>query len=585
MPTRRLACMIVFAALTLIPACRRKENAPAPAPSATKTPAANSAPAPAPAPGASTPAPSTSEGTAWKGFRPEDGPVVTGKAVSFASLSPSEQTYGVAPARGEGVVYQDQVQLIEHGDRVIRAANGDGLTWTLDGTDPRIAALKLGDIVFATSSCVGRILKLTRTGDDVQVILGPAQITDIIKKGNFAYDAPLDLNSLRVVEEPNFPGAFGSPYYAQMKQAAGRSGAADAESAGSRTDLVIDHVQYFVVSSGVWRPMRSVSPGSMSALALADAHAAGPAVVRTSYVRQLPNNQFNDILSATACYTDCSGLGVKLTANKVGLRIDISAVLRLETPRFSFNFNIGGPGPQAQVTLTGGAGFLMTVEGQTDPKFTSNLNEIGAIPVDLNLPLQFGPLPLVLHYHQDLSLSSAFSAKTSILRARADLRLRGTLGFIYQGGGDFEPSKMYATPNVDPSHEINGISMGINSIVVGISQRLLMGLGLDGFAVGPYVSLTTTATALKQATEASHLMLAQPAVGDCTQATLQMQVDGGIGDTMPPIIVAAVNFFLKLVHATPISANGTLAKFKAPFQVMRPERYQLPDGCAGGAGK
>ena len=36
---------------------------------------------------------------------------------------------------------------------------------------------------------------------------------------------------------------------------------------------------------------------------------------------------------------------------------------------------------------------------------------------------------------------------------------------------------MTATPNVDPSHEINGISMGINSIVVGISQRLLMGVG------------------------------------------------------------------------------------------------------------
>ena len=80
-------------------------------------------------------------------------------------------------------------------------------------------------------------------------------------------------------------------------------------------------------------------------------------------------------------------------------------------------------------------------------------------------------------------------------------------------------------------------------------------------------------------------MLAQPSVGGCTQATLQMQVNGGIGYALPKIVVDAVNFFLKLVNATPISANGTLAKFKEPFQVMRPERYQLPDGCAGGAGK
>ncbi len=509
---------------------------------------------------------------------------MTGKAVSVAALSPSEQKYGIAPARGEGVVYQDQVVLIEHGDKAIKAAAGDGLSWTLDGTDPRIAALKVGDVVFATTSCVGRVLKLTRDGSDVQVILGPAQITDIIKKGNFAYDAPLDLNSLTAIEEPKFPGAFGSTYFDQMKQAGGSGSAPGAGSSGSDADLVIEHAQYFAVSpDGVWRPLRTGSHRETNAMALAR-ESARPAVLRASYSPLQPDNTFNDVLSATPCAVDCGGLGVKLTARKVGLRIDISAVLRLEAPKFTFNLNIGGPGPQAQVTLTGGAGFLMTVEGQTDPQFTSNLNQIGSIPVDLNLPLLFGPLPLVLHYHQDLSLASAFSAKTSILKAREDLRFRGSLGFIYQGGSDFEPSKMYATPNVDPSHEINGISMGINSIVVGLSQRLLMGLGADGFAVGPYVSLTTTATALKQATEAGQLMLAQPQVGGCTQATIQMQVNGGIGYALPKIVVDAVNFFLKLVRAAPISTNGTLAKFKEPFTVAN-ERYQLPDGCAGGAGK
>ena len=102
--------------------------------------------------------------------------------------------------------------------------------------------------------------------------------------------------------------------------------------------------------------------------------------------------------------------------------------------------------------------------------------------------------------------------------------------------------------------------------------------------VGPYVSLTTTATALKQATEASHLMLAQPATGDCTQATTR-----DAGQRRHRLRPAedhrdVVNFFLKLVHATPISANGSLAKFRQPFPVIN-ERYQLPNGCAGGAGK
>lgn len=572
--TARRRFSVFGVALALAAACGHKDQAALP-----KAATVAKSVAPAPVSPVTAATPSDPAEAVWKGFRPEDGPVVTGKAVSFASLSPSEQKYGVAPARGEGVVYQDQVVLIEHGDKAIKAAVGDGLSWTLDGTDPRIAALKVGDVIFATTSCVGRILKLTRAGDDVQVILGPAQITDIIKKGNFAYAAPFDLNSLTAVEEPSFPGAFGSPNYEQMKQAPGGAGRA-----GSSPDLVIDQVRYFVVSpDGAWRPMRTVSSRWTHAMAF-DEGSTQPILLRTSYSPQLPNHSFNDVLSATPCYLDCGGLGVKLTAHKVGLQIDISVVLRLEAPKFTFNFNIGGPGPQAQISLTGGAGFLMTVDGQTDPQFTSNLNQIGAIPVDLNMPLLFGPLPLVLHYHQDLSLSSAFSAKTSILKAREDLRMRGSLGFIYQGGGDFEPSKMYATPNVDPSHEINGISMGINSIVVGISQRLLMGLGADGFAVGPYVSLTTSATALKQATEASRLMLAQPAIGGCTQATIQMVINGGIGYALPKIVIDAVNFFLNLVHAAPIATNGTLAQFKQPFQIMN-ERYQLPDGCAGGAGK
>lgn len=96
MRSTRLISMIAVIALTLAPACGRKESAPAPA----RTP---SAAAPAP--------PSAAAPAAWKGFRPEDGPIVTGNAVSSASLSPSEQKYGIAPARGAGVVYQDQVVL------------------------------------------------------------------------------------------------------------------------------------------------------------------------------------------------------------------------------------------------------------------------------------------------------------------------------------------------------------------------------------------------------------------------------------------------------------------------------------------
>ncbi len=565
---RSLAAPTAALVLVATPACGRKGSTtaapPASAPSTSTLAAPGSPPAPQAPP-------------VWSGFRPEDGPITTGRAMSYASLSATEQKFGVAPSpsRGNDVVYQDHVVLIEHGDKVVKSVASDGMSWTLDATDPRVAALEEGDVVFATTDCVGQILKLSRAGDEISLVLGPAQLTDIIKKGNFEYDAPLDLDAMTAVEDPDFPGTFGSAYFDQMKQEQTRGSG----SAGPASPLVIENASYYVVSpQGAWRPMRTVRRSGAVVPPSVDGR-IGPSALSTFYVPQAPDRSFNNVLSATPCYTGCGGLGVRLSANRAGLKIDIFVVLRLTAPRFSFALHLDGLTPRAHIELTGGAGFLMTIQGTTDPAFTSNLNETGAVPVDLTLPLQFGAVPLVLHYHQDVSLATAFSARTSVLQAREDLRVTGRLGFDFDGA-KFTPLPLGAEFNKDPSHDVNGISMGINSIVAGISQRLLMGLGRGSLAVGPYVSLTTSATALKQATEASHLMLAQPSTGDCTQATLVMQVYGGIGYALPKAIVSVVNFFLKIIHVKPISETGSLFKFLQPFNVVN-QRFQLPDGCAG----
>jgi hypothetical protein len=179
---------VIAAAVVLTPACGRKDAASPPtaaAPSVAKAPAA-----PPPAPTA----------PAWDGFQPEAGPVITAHPVKISDMTPSEQKYGLAPTRGQGIDFQDNIVLIEHGDTAIRSWASNGLGWTLDASNPQVAALKEGDILFATSRCVGRVLKLTREGRNVSVLLGPVQIQDVIKRGNVAYHAPLDLDSLTAIE-------------------------------------------------------------------------------------------------------------------------------------------------------------------------------------------------------------------------------------------------------------------------------------------------------------------------------------------------------------------------------------------------
>ena len=184
--------------------------------------------------------------------------MLVGHAVKPSEMTDTEQKYGIAPKRGAGVVYQDEVVLMEHGDKAVKTWNANGIEWTLDGSDPQVSTLQEGQILFATSRCVGRVLKLTRTGSDVTVILGPVQLTDLIKQGNLAYEEPLDLNTLTAVQTPEFPGAFGSPIADQMKKA--QSGSDPGRGSGrGGSDGVYQDVRYYIVSAdGAWRPMRTI---------------------------------------------------------------------------------------------------------------------------------------------------------------------------------------------------------------------------------------------------------------------------------------------------------------------------------------
>ena len=459
MPSHRLVWLFAAVAIVLAPACGRKEGAPA----------ATAAPQP----------PQTSD-PVWPGFRPEAGPVIAAHAVTPSQMSTTEQKYGLAPQRGQGIDFQDDVVLIEHGDKAIVSWDTNGLGWTLDASNPQVAALKKGDILFATSRCIGRVLKLTRDGQRVSVILGPVQMQDVIARGNVTYHAPLDLDSLTAVEVPDDPAAFGSPVADQMAKALAGG---DASGRGSIPSAMHRQVQYFIVTPrGEWRPMRTIRRPTAQSV-LVDWQPRAPSVVRTAYTPQLPPlKSYNDELQATPCWFDCGGLGVRMTVNKDGLNVTISVVFRLKTPSVRFDLSITN-GVWSEVELTGAAGFEVSIEGTTDPGFLRNLNQIGSLPVDLVLPLNAGGVGLEVHFHQDISLSTGFSAKTSILKAHGVADMSGGLGIDYHSG-KFDVRFIHTAMANSMVSDMAGLSMGINSIVFGINQRVLVGFGVAGFAVG-----------------------------------------------------------------------------------------------------
>lgn len=273
-------------------------------------------------------------------------------------------------------------------------------------------------------------------------------------------------------------------------------------------------------------------------------------------------------VNAYPCVTGCGGIGVQLKYSRNGLNVYANSVFFLRRPNVQFNVDINLSGIQtAAIWINGAAGFTTRFDASADKGFTGNVHITQPIPMDLTLPLNFAA-PIGVHVLEDLTLSSGFSARTSVLSGSVTFQAccQFAVGYIHGGWKSYYPKIDVATPKAN----VSGISVGINSLVFGMSQELLVGLGFAGFATGPYISIGETMTALKQSS----------IVGtDCRQATLDMQLNAGVGYTMPAIITSVVNVFLTLANAAPLSSHGSLVKM--PPASMLHYIGSLPKGCAG----
>src|ERR1700722_7251715 len=138
-----------------------------------------------PASSHATAAPSSSSGA---GSPQSNAPVLMGHSIKLSDLSDTEIRFGRAPKRGPGVTYQDGIILMEEGDKAIQSFASNGLSWNLKADSPQGNEIQEGKILFATDRCVGKVLAVQRNGDSVTVVLGPAQLNELVKEGNFKAD-------------------------------------------------------------------------------------------------------------------------------------------------------------------------------------------------------------------------------------------------------------------------------------------------------------------------------------------------------------------------------------------------------------
>ncbi len=528
------------------------------------------------------------------GFMQSNAPVLVGHPVKLSDLSESEIRFGIAPKRGPGVTYQDNIILMEHGDKAIQSFASDGVSWTLDANAPQVNEIQEGKILFATDRCAGKVVGVQRNGNSVSVVLGPVQLNELVKEGNFAYDQPFDLNNAIAVVAPDYPGALGSKALQQEIQKPSTTSRNGTRRGYQRS------VSYYVVSNdGKWTPMRTVTasgPGLRNAAYHPGLHSLNPATLHPASLTpaafqsqvpglggvaapvpvplpQLRQLDFNN-LQAYPCALDCGGIGARVYQEKDGVKVSISIVFHLNHPHLIFGASVGGGGVSANVQLFGGAGVTVTVDAATGGDFQSvqaNIKELGLIPAEINIPLGGLFVPLTAKLSQALDITTGFSAKTSVLHGEGSIDIDGEISASYRTGRGWDIPKPTATVKNNLAGLVSGVSMGINSFVFAFDQRLMVGVGTLGFAAGPYVDLLTTLTALKQTSASTY---------DCRQATFEVQLGAGIGYSMPKVVASVINAILGLFGAKPIPSWGSIVALPKRVDLVG-RRDSMPAYCAG----
>ena len=598
-PRRALSALLflsLFLTLAMLPACKKKtEDAP------------------------SQPVPQRESHAATAGtsnlpqdiFGPEAVPGATALLpVDLKSLSDSEMKYGIAPKRTGAVEYQPDVIVMEHGDKAIRSISGNGMEWEFDANAEHVSEFQEGKIVFATGRAVGRVVGLRKQGDSVKAILGPIQLTDVIKNGKFKMDSPITADNMISYVAPDFPNEPDAQ--PEQKASSGNSdqgpqiqravvvsqvrGAVWTPISVAETYSNGQHDTFQRVGSG-WTTPHLVTAGMDSSLQI-NPFQHLPRLAAFQQMPGVPGMQIPKFPAApfipqppaaaagappnvdvgdmrTVGVLNPSYIGVQFYSKKApgGLGVFAEALMDVNSIHLHFTLDIqNGKIITCGIDLGGALGVTLHMDAYSTKDFQVNLHKKWWVPLDLTIPIGLGNMagiPFSVTFNMMLDVSSAFSAKQSVLTAQGDYTYTGGLwaGYKSVGGWQFNPVSE-VTAQTDMGRSIQGVSVGINSLVIASSIRAMVGIGAFGFNTGVYIGMRFDGTLLR----ASDIAL------PCKKATIEVFMDSGVGYSLPGFVVDLVNKLLSAFTPYQIDRVGTI--LKGPSGGLFHGDSQIPGACA-----
>jgi hypothetical protein len=480
---KKTLSLVVIAALLTAIACRKPDSA-APA---------NSSSAPGATPG--TPI-ATSD-------------AVTGMSPALAKLTPNERKWGISPTLNDKVTYQPDVIIMEHGADAVKAMASNGLTWTIDANAPHASDIQVDKILFATGRVMGRVLKVDRKGDGLEVTLGPVELTDVIKDCDLSATQAIEMSSMLVYTAPDYPGATTHD-----------------EPEEQPTSFAAPEVPVLFASYDRSEPFQD-SPA----------------------IDQLKEILIDNFLFIPVC---CQNIGVSLEHKGNGVKMRASAIVELGTRWVEFHLVIRNATIYtASVELHGVAGFRVVLEAGTAPGISGNIHQNFFLPVDWTFPVTGMAVPFSVIFRQTLSLTTIFTAQSATIHAEGEYAFNGSFFAGKKDGGDWGasgPSNVTTVKNL--ASTVDGASVGVNGLVFAYGAKIIVGIGAYGFVTGPYVGYNTT-VGLEKGSSMTVAMMPS-----CRAATYVNSLKYGVGYQIPKLVTNAINFFLRAINVKPITGEG-----------------------------
>jgi hypothetical protein len=421
-----------------------------------------------------------------------------------SEMTVAEQKYGIAPIPDPSVTYQPEVIVVGGGAEAIRAQSTNGFVWTIDGRAPHAAELVPGKIFFLTNRAVGRVLDVRKDGSNLVVTVGPVDLVEVVRRAEIHVDMPIDFAEAVAYSSPDLPG---------------QSTPAERLSAAAVTDVEAPTITPVVLSSSsAWR-----------------SGADAPRVLRIADTKSIP------LKFKIVPVVGSSGVGLRATSQAPGLALAAQATVHLATPKLLADIKIDdGVVKVATLELQGAAGLTMKFEAGTDVGMSANVNEIFQPDTDFSIPVYgLGPLPLAVTARQVYLIKTAFGVRNTTMSATGDYTFTGSFKVGYQDKkwGVFGPTGFSSKKSLLES--TRGMSLGASGLVMAHQLKVIVGVGVHGFAAGPYFAFTSSVGV----TRASDIGLLT-----CHDATLDVTLAGGVGYLIPKAVTNAINFVLRQLN-------------------------------------